>query len=243
MLADMPVYAQTDPFIAALLNAVGRELERIDEYLADFRERSFPLKASGEFLAYWERFLDLPVNPEGVTDSNRHNFIRAAVAKRTAGAGTGWYELLSSLIAPATFRHAENSNLDGDYAPYELSITGIDIQNRATTAVDGTQTSLSPTSATLTVDSTTNFALSGTIFVGGLPVTFSGKTSTTFQVVAGLPTTVADGTTVLQKADYRAGLFFDAARKVNPAHIELAEVELAGADTFRVGINEVGDEI
>lgn len=243
MLADMPVYAQTDAVIAALLTAVGREMERIDDFLIEFRSASLPLEASGEYLSYWERFLDLPVEPEGVTESARQSYIRAAIARRTTGAGAGWYDLLSSLLAPATFRHSENSDVSGQYAPYELSISQINIQNRATTTVSGNQSSIPATNATLTVSSTSNFALSGTIFVGGTEVTFSGKTSTTFTGVNGLPSSVSNGTAVVQKADYRAGLLLDMARKIKPAHLELTEVELSGADTFRVGISEVGDEI
>lgn len=243
MLADMPTYAQQDSVITALLNAVGLELQRIDDYLAEVREASFPLTVSGDYLVYWERFLDLPVQPEGVTDERRQQTIRAAIARRSAGAGAGWYDLLSSVIAPATFRHAENSDFTGAYAPYELSFSNIGVQNRAVTEVNGTQTSLPPTNATLTVDSTTGFALSGTIFVGGNPVTFTGSTATTFTGVSGLPSTVTNNTPVIQRADYRSGIFFDMAHRTNPAHIEISEIEIAGDDTFRVGISEVGDEI
>ena len=239
----MPEYAQQDRAITGLLDAVGRELERLDDYLVEFRTSSLPLEASGDFLTYWERFLELPVNPDGVTESKRHDVVRAAIARRAAGAGTGWYDLLSTILFPETFRHAENSDAAGAYAPYELAFTDITVQLRADTTVDGAQTGLPSTGATLTVVSTTGFALSGTIFVGGAPVTFTGTTATTFTGVSGLPSSVASGTAVVQRADYRAGIFADTARRINPAHLEISETEIAGADTFRVGISEVGDEI
>lgn len=239
----MPEYAQQDRAITGLLDAVGRELERLDDYLTEFRTASLPLEASGDYLAYWERFLDLPIEPDGVTESKRRDVVRAAIARRSAGVGTGWYDLLSAILFPETFRHAENSDAAGAYAPYELAFTDITVQLRADATVNGTQTGLPSTGATLTVSSTTGFALSGTIFVGGSPVTFTGKTATTFTGVSGLPSSVSGGTAVVQKADYRAGIFADTARKINPAHLEISETEIAGADTFRVGISEVGDEI
>jgi len=244
MLADMPTYAQRDQVIRSLFNAVANELERIDDYLFNMREQALPLFSSDRFLTYWEDFLGLPVNPEGVTIERRRSTIAAAVQKRTgAGAGRGWSSLLSAVISPATFRHAENTDLGGGYAPYELALTGVTVQLRATTQVNGTQTSLPSTDATLTVDSTDGFALSGTIYVGGVEVFFSGKTATTFTGVNGLSGTVSDDTAVVQRADYRAGVFYDLARKITPAHLKISEIEIAGDDTFRVGISEVGDEI
>ena len=68
----------------------------------------------------------------------------------------------------------------------------------AETAVDGTQTGIPSTAATLTVDSTTGFATSGQIYVGTTLVSYSGVTSTTFTGVAGLPSSVSDNTQVVQ---------------------------------------------
>lgn len=42
---------------------------------------------------------------------------------------------------------------------------------------------------------------------------------------------------------YRVGIFRQMARFITPAHLEISEIELAGEDTFRVGISEVGDGI
>ena len=171
LLADLPVYGQDDPTIRAFVRAVSLELGRIEDYLTEVRSQLMPLEATGEFLTRWEEFLDLPVQPEGVTESKRHDVVKAAVARRNAGAGKGWYDLLSAIIFPETFRHAENSDLNNDYAPYQLSITDVTVQLRATASVDGNQTSVPSTNATLPVDSTTGFALSGTIFMEGEPVT------------------------------------------------------------------------
>jgi hypothetical protein len=39
------------------------------------------------------------------------------------------------------------------------------------------------------------------------------------------------------------GVFEDMSRRLTPAHIEISETDIAGADTFRTGISIVGDEI
>lgn len=68
----------------------------------------------------------------------------------------------------------------------------------AETAVDGTQTGLPSTAATLTVDSTTGFATSGKAYVGDSLISYSGISATTFTGVAGLPSSVSDNTVVVQ---------------------------------------------
>ena len=243
ILDDMPYYAQTDPVIRAFINSVAKELQRIEDYLLDLRERLLPVEATDELLRYWEGFLDVPVAPEGVSVERRKATIQAAIARRTAGAGKGWYDLLTSVVDPATWRHAENTDAAGDYAPYELAFTDITVPLRATTNVNGNQTSLPPTGATLVVDSTANFAPSGFITVGGTEVTFTGKEATQFEGVNGLPSSVSNDVEVVQRADYRVGIFDDMSKRMNPAHIEISETDIAGSDTFRTGISTVGDEI
>jgi len=83
----------------------------------------------------------------------------------------------------------------------DATITGF--QNQldpfsAETSVDGTQTSLPSTGATLTVDSTDGFTTSGKVFVGENFVSYTGVTSTAFQGVSGLPSSVTNGTRVIQ---------------------------------------------
>jgi hypothetical protein len=243
ILDDMPYYAQTDPVIRAFINAVGAELKRIEDYLLDLRERLIPINATEDLLRYWEEFLDLPVQPDGVSVERREATVQAAIIRRTAGAGQGWYDLLSSVLAPATWRHAENTDAAGAYAPYEIAFTDIAVLLRADTTVNGTQTGLPSTGATLTVASTTGFAPSGTIYVDEVAITFTGTTATTFTGVAGLPSSVAGGTAVVQRGDYRVGVFEDMSRRLTPAHIEISETDIAGTDTFRTGISIVGDEI
>ena len=43
--------------------------------------------------------------------------------------------------------------------------------------------------------------------------------------------------------DYRVGIFDEMARRITPAHLDITAVTIAGDDTFRVGVSEVGDLI
>ena len=173
MLEDLPEYEQNDPTIAALINAVANEAARIDTYLTELREKLQPARATGDMLRYWEHFLDLPVEPEGITEDARRDIVKAAIAKRTAGAGKGWVTLLNAVMAGGAWEHGENEDEDGSYAAYNLHIRRVNL-------------------------------------------------------LAG---------------DWRIGIFKDMVKKTVPAHLHISEIEIAGSDTFRVGISEVGDEI
>lgn len=47
----------------------------------------------------------------------------------------------------------------------------------------------------------------------------------------------------LDTTDYRVGLFTDMVKRTTPAHLEISNIEIAGEDTFRVGISALGDTI
>ena len=167
------MYAQEDSTVRALLDAVGKELQRIDDYLTNFRATLQPQTAEGEFLEYWESFLDLPVAPEGISDRQRLSTINAAVRRRTAGPGAGWKSLLNAIADGSTWEHEENADASGAYFAYGIRFYGV------------------------------NFLTT----------------------------------------DYRVGIFDEMVRRITPAHLEVTAVTIAGDDTFRVGISEVGDTI
>jgi hypothetical protein len=173
MVNDLPSYLQSDPTTQALLNAVGNELQLLEDYLLELREKLLPARSTGELLAYWEGFLGLPVNPDGVSVQQRINTVQAAVRRRNAGPGTGWKSLLDTVMATAAWKHTENADAVGAYEAYGIRFYDIDL------------------------DST----------------------------------------------DYRVGIFDEMVRRITPAHLEVNAVTVAGDDSFRVGINEVGDTI
>lgn len=173
MVESLPVYAQEDGTIRALLDAVGKELQRIEDYLSDLRDTLQPQTATGDFLNYWESFLSLPVAPAGVSDTRRLATINAAVRRRSAGPGAGWKSLLDTVAEGGAWQHEENANASGNYSAYGIRF--YDIQFLST--------------------------------------------------------------------DYRVGIFDEMVRRITPAHLQINAVTVAGDDSFRVGISEVGDTI
>lgn len=175
ILDDLPVYAQDDRLVQGLVDSAARELQRIEDFLASLKTVLNPTEADDTYgtLGYWERFLGLPVEPTGASEQQRRNTIIAAVEKRNAEAGTGWYSLIEAVLEGAPWTHSENTDETGAYAQYELAITGVEIET----------------------------------------------------------------------TDYRNGIFQQMVNQITPAHIQISEIEIAGDDTFRVGISEVGDTI
>lgn len=119
------MYEQSDPTIRALLDAVGRELQRIEDYLLGLQASTPPQNASDQFLRYWESFLDLPVEPAGVSVTQRRVTINAAVRRRNAGPGTGWKALLDAVMNGAPWSHTENADGSGGYTPYGIRFYGV----------------------------------------------------------------------------------------------------------------------
>lgn len=173
MVDSLPVYSQDDQVTRSLLDAVGKELQRIEDFLLSIQDTIQPQNADEKFLRYWESFLTLPVDPPGVSDAQRLNTINAAVRRRTAGPGAGWKSLLDAIMAEAPWSHEENSDNAGDYQPYGIRFYDI----------------------------------------------------------------------LIETTDYRVGIFDEMVRRITPAHLQVNSVTIAGDDTFRVGISEVGDEI
>lgn len=173
LLEDLPAYCWDDPAMQGMMAAVGNELQRIEDFIVNWRLGLMPQQATGALLDYWENFLDLPVGPAGIPEEDRREIVMAAVARRGGGLGSGWVALLTVVADFNSWRHSENTNEYGDPADYELAITDVD----------------------------------------------------------------------LLASSWRSGVFHDTVKKTTPAHLEISEIEIAGDDSFRVGISEVGDEL
>jgi uncharacterized phage protein gp47/JayE len=112
----------------------------------------------------------------------------------------------------------------------------------AETQVNGNLTSLPPTAATLIVDSISEFADSGQLYVGDYLVTYSGVTtspSPRFTGVAGLPATVSDNTKVVQHDTGRGLAPVGAIVTVRTA--QTVAVDVAAELTLREGYTLDGD--
>lgn len=126
MLEDMPDYAQVDPTLQALFNAVGGEMDRLEEYLAELRDYLAPALAEGDLLAYWERFLGLPEDLDTSLE-HRVELVLTAIRKRSAAPGTGWRNLLETVLREAPWTATENADASGEYKGYGLRLSGIEL--------------------------------------------------------------------------------------------------------------------
>lgn len=112
----------------------------------------------------------------------------------------------------------------------------------AETQVNGTQTGLSGTGATLVVDSITEFSDSGQLYVGDTLVTYSGATtspSPRFTGVDGLPSSVSDNVQVVQHDTGRGLAPVGAIVTVRTA--QPVTVDIAAELTLREGYTLDGD--
>lgn len=114
LLEDLPPYEQESPVIAAIVNAVANELQRIEDFLSTVRRKLHPQYADDEYrtLALHEARLGLPVEPEGVSVSDRRAKVLAAARTSQAGAGEGWWQLVTLSLGTAAWSHRENTPND-----------------------------------------------------------------------------------------------------------------------------------
>lgn len=120
VLLDLPPDVADDPLIQRIIDAVTRELARIEEYLTDLAQMTHPQNATDEYrlLGLWEAFLGLPVEAAGVALEARRSTLLTAIGRRYAGAGKGWKELVTQILEHGAWTYAENSP-----GPYQLTIT------------------------------------------------------------------------------------------------------------------------
>lgn len=120
-LMDMlPHYYETDPSTRTIMNAMGRELERLEAFIALIKRQWFPQFADDEYgqLGLREELLGIPPEPSGISVEQRRAIVRAYEQARVSGAGTDWILLLSIALGAQVWEHEEN-----DPEGYDLHIT------------------------------------------------------------------------------------------------------------------------
>lgn len=94
MLSYMPPWFRSDPMVQAILDALGREQQRIADAAEAVGLGLFPQNATdgpyGNFLSLWETLLGLPVAPTGVSTENRQAYVLAAFRGRDVTQGSSW---------------------------------------------------------------------------------------------------------------------------------------------------------
>lgn len=119
MLDKLPPYLSDDDMIQRLVDAWGRELQRIEDFLDVLREKLRPQNADDEYgiLGLWERVAEIPIEPVGVSLSARRNRLMAALRRRSVGIGEGWSDLITLLLGTEGWEHDENNP-----TPYKMQL-------------------------------------------------------------------------------------------------------------------------
>lgn len=120
MVGRMPHYYNEDPAVAAFIDALARELKRLEDFLRIMRTQWFPQNAADDYdqLAIREQQLGVPVKPHGATLEQRRNIVHAYEKARISGAGEDWIILLTIALGATVWSHKENAP-----GNYDLRIT------------------------------------------------------------------------------------------------------------------------
>lgn len=121
LLDDSPYYYAQDDAALAVLDSLGRELQRVEDLIVDIRDRfAFPhLAQDDEYgsLPFWERLLGLPIAPPDLTVAERQASVLAKFRKRRAGRGIDWEDVMTTIIGTTLWSYQEGP------APYTIILT------------------------------------------------------------------------------------------------------------------------
>lgn len=270
LLETLPTFLHDAPEIVGTLDALAREVERIDAQMAIQLRNQFASTAS-EYLHWWERLLGLSVNPPDKTLEQRKASVLAFVgAIKNRGTGANWKEALTRLIGTNWEYEEHNPGAPGTPPPYTIRITlpfspGIVSPNQPTATVNPPDSGpvahyavtaineygeTEPSDVLASRQGTTNTTLDWNDVTGATGYrVYRGATPTTLRRIAEVvPSTFVDANTVATEQPPPAG------NTTRPAQSYEAEV-LARAITpahidlivnydvgFLVGISQVGEE-
>lgn len=111
LLDDLPPYEADDTAIRTLIDAVGRELARLDDFITYVRDHIPPQSADDTYglLQMWEAFYGLPISPDGITVGDRQGRVLAALKRRQAGGGEAFAQLVTLALGTSSWMEAENT--------------------------------------------------------------------------------------------------------------------------------------
>jgi hypothetical protein len=122
LLEDLPHYFRDDPQVRGYVDAVSRELERVEALIDTVCDQWFSdIGMSGvmvnEYLSIWEFNLGLPIAPQGMTTDQRGSIVTSHIRKRTAETGADWVSVMNAGFGTGTWGY------DEDYADYTVRLT------------------------------------------------------------------------------------------------------------------------
>jgi len=118
LLESLPYFVQEDPQVQGLVDAVSREIARVEELIDEQRAQWFPQQLTlSEYVELWEFNLGLPVATPGLTVAQRAALVTSHLRKRKAASGADWIATLDSAFGPGSWSYKEN------VTPYMVRLT------------------------------------------------------------------------------------------------------------------------
>ena len=117
----LPPVLREDPWIHGILDAMAREMLRVQEHARQVAEGLIPTSANETTLAIWEGLTGLPISPPDTSVEIRRDLVLSRLL-RGDGSGTEWERLMAAATND-TYRYTEYSSGDWAVAPmYSLRI-------------------------------------------------------------------------------------------------------------------------
>lgn len=112
MFRSLPPFYLGDDTMEALLNAMGLELQRVEDFLNAFMLKRYPQNADDQYgtLGIWEYRLGLPVEPPGIPIQSRRDLVLARIRSRNASSGADWVAAMNLAMGTNVWDYTENSS-------------------------------------------------------------------------------------------------------------------------------------
>jgi uncharacterized protein YmfQ (DUF2313 family) len=120
MFSYMPPYWQGVSWAEAILDSLGREVQRVEDRANAIRLGVFPQFADdfpfARLLALWETILGLPVAQPGATVVRRRQLVMAQLTGRNASSGLAWLAAMRQALGQTVWTYQEGPG------PYQVTI-------------------------------------------------------------------------------------------------------------------------
>jgi uncharacterized protein YmfQ (DUF2313 family) len=104
---SLPIYYQWDPTLCRLTLSLANELDRLTAFIESIANGFSPKGALDEpaLLAIWEHILKLPIEPAGVTITEREQVVLAAFFGRSCTTTAEWVAAMNQALGSVSWKH------------------------------------------------------------------------------------------------------------------------------------------
>lgn len=109
LLHNLPPWYSEDETARAVMNVKGKELQRVEDFLAEIRRQMNPQLADDTYgiLGMWEARFGLPVKPAGVLVADRRAKVLAHIRTKQSAAGSDWEDSVGEALATTIWSYSE----------------------------------------------------------------------------------------------------------------------------------------